>query len=160
LTKKDLRRFWKKVTIAKRNECWLWNAYRSKAGYGSFWYQNTIMAASRFAFLTTGVPIPEGYQVCHKCDNPPCVNPRHLFLGTAKDNHDDSMAKGRANTQLNPFLMLGENNPASSLTKKKVRKIRRLYATGEFSQKGLAMRFHIAQPTVYKIVNGLRWKHV
>lgn len=75
--------------------CWEWQTRRHKDGYGQFWYNNKTVVASRMAYEIYKEPIPEGLQVCHTCDNPPCCNPAHLFLGTLSDNMQDAQKKGR-----------------------------------------------------------------
>lgn len=91
-------RFWPKVRIAGQNECWEWLASRNWKGYGRIGYRALACgytAAHRAAWELTRGPIPEGAWVLHRCDNPPCCNPAHLFLGTGKDNSDDMFRKGR-----------------------------------------------------------------
>lgn len=88
------RRFWAKTD--RSGECWLWTGAKNPAGYGSFSMNGTNDMAHRTSWTLTYGPIPEGMFVCHHCDNPPCVRPDHLFLGTALDNMLDKVAKGRA----------------------------------------------------------------
>ena len=88
-------RFWTKV-LPVESGCWEWQGYRDSAGYGSFAVRPCFPArAPRYAYELMVGDIPEGLWVCHKCDNPPCVRPEHLFLGTALDNHRDMIEKGR-----------------------------------------------------------------
>ena len=84
--------FWKKVTIAGPDDCWLWNGYCDPNGYARY----GRLLASRIAFELEREPIPDGLCVCHRCDNPRCVNPAHLWLGTQPDNVADMVTKGRA----------------------------------------------------------------
>ena len=86
-------KFWKKVD--KSGDCWLWMAGKLEKGYGQFWFDGRTHRAHRMAWLLTNGEIPEGMCVLHKCDNPPCVNPSHLWLGTNQDNMDDMNNKGR-----------------------------------------------------------------
>jgi hypothetical protein len=93
-------RFWAKVADMESDGCWEWRGARNQDGYGVVgWKENggtRTTTASRIAVeLTTGEPIPAGLLVCHECDNPPCCNPNHLFLGTYTDNVRDAMRKGR-----------------------------------------------------------------
>lgn len=82
------------VDIAE-NGCWEWNKTRCAKGYGKVNINKKQIRASRHAMILTHGSIPDGMIVCHKCDNPPCVNPDHLFFGTNQDNTDDMIAKGR-----------------------------------------------------------------
>src|SRR3990167_2515506 len=88
-------KFWLKVTTS--NQCWLWEGCRDKQGYGRFSIYKTAdkpvkhMLSHRFAWELTHGQIPKGLCVLHRCDNPPCVNPAHLFLGTIHDNNHDSI---------------------------------------------------------------------
>jgi len=90
-------RFWAKV--AKSDNCWEWTAKRKENGYGDFApgtrSSDRHVYAHRYSYELHYGPIPDGHQVCHRCDNPPCVRPDHLFLGTHRDNMDDMIAKGR-----------------------------------------------------------------
>lgn len=99
-TEKQVRDFWAKVRVAADAECWEWTGARNPKGYGvkrnavARGVKENIMA-HRMSWLLFNSDIPEGLRVLHKCDNPSCVNPAHLFLGTPKDNTQDMLAKGR-----------------------------------------------------------------
>lgn len=86
--------FWNRAVVTEAG-CWEWQRARVSKGYGSYRVGDRSTTAHRHAFELTFGPIPKGMQVCHKCDNPPCINPAHLFLGTNQENQLDSMAKGR-----------------------------------------------------------------
>lgn len=92
-------RFWSNVPKGDRSSCWEWKGVRVGSmtiKYGQFNFPGGRTAAHRFSWYLAHGPIPNGLQVLHKCDNPPCVNPSHLFLGTQADNVHDCVAKGRA----------------------------------------------------------------
>lgn len=93
------KRFWSKVAVGDGNpdECWEWQGSRRPNGYGLVSYEGQAIGAHRLVWLvTTGELPPDDLHSCHTCDNPPCVNPSHLFLGTNWSNHLDAQLKGRA----------------------------------------------------------------
>jgi hypothetical protein len=92
----EVARFWE--SVAKAEGCWEWTALLKRNGYGSFYRNRGVkVAAHRYSWELHHGPVPDGLFVCHRCDNPKCVRPDHLFLGTHRDNMDDMWAKGRAN---------------------------------------------------------------
>lgn len=103
-------RFWSRVDVGAPNACWEWQGARDSFGYGQ-----AREATHRTAWALTHGPIPSGMCVCHRCDNPPCCNPDHLFLGTRADNNRDRHAKGRSAN-----LERGERHPQAGLTAAKV----------------------------------------
>lgn len=90
-----MHRFWSKVNIAGLNDCWEWQAYKNPDGYGMFRFNKIMVLSHRMAWLLTNTEIPATMVIMHKCDNPPCVNPNHLSLGTYADNIRDRDTKGR-----------------------------------------------------------------
>jgi hypothetical protein len=87
-------RFWSKVE--RTDDCWIWTGGRHDFGYGIFWVKGKFWRAHRWSYQQRYGPIPDGLDVLHRCDNPPCVNPDHLFVGTAADNCLDMRRKGRS----------------------------------------------------------------
>lgn len=89
-------RFWSWVAQGQTDDCMEWMGQRLPKGYGTLAINSVRTYAHRVAYSLAFGPIPDGFQVCHRCDNPPCCNPTHLFLGTALDNARDRVAKGRS----------------------------------------------------------------
>jgi hypothetical protein len=145
-------RFWSKVD--KTGECWTWSARRDPDGYGVFWYEGKNRRAHRMAWLfTRGPDGMDGKLACHRCDNPSCVNPGHLFLGTNTDNLQDMARKGRS------VGFDGEAHPMAKITAETVALIRGAYNSGE-SQSAIGARVGISQTQVSRIVRGKRWSHL
>lgn len=145
-------RFWAKVD--KSDECWVWTAAESgHDGYGGFDVNGRWVRASRVSWELAHGPIQTGLHVLHKCDNPPCVRPDHLFLGTQLDNIRDRDQKGR---QVAPR---GERNGWHKLTADSVREIRRLCATG-LRRRDVANSFNVTKSTVGRIVQRKAWAHI
>ena len=147
-------RFWEKVEIRGKNECWNWTACTIKNGYGHFGFRGKLYTAHRFSWILTNGQIPEGLCICHHCDNPGCVNPAHLFIGTQKDNIQDAINKNRM------VGKKGEENNNSSLTEKQVLAIRAEYKLGNITQRELARKHGVGQRTITCIVNRITWKHI
>lgn len=133
-------RFWEKVE--KSDGCWLWTGSRNHRGYGRFRRNGRVESAHRVSWELRFGPIPKGRQICHRCDNPPCVNPSHLFLGSHAENMADRNAKGR-------HVAL---NPSAKLSPEDVAAIRQLYATGKHTQAELATQFGVRQPYISRLV--------
>jgi hypothetical protein len=145
--------FWSRVqkdgpTVrADLGQCWIWKGSRQRAnGYGRINFREVRNGyAHRFSLQLAGID-PGDFYVCHKCDNPPCVRPDHLFLGTPADNAGDAKAKGRA------------RGPAR-LTKDEVIAIRSRRAQGA-AVKALALEYGVAEPTIWGVVRGQNWKRL
>lgn len=142
-------RLMNKIEINEINDCWNWKACKDKDGYGFFKFRLKQDKAHRVMWILIHGEIPEGLCVCHKCDNPSCVNPDHLFLGT---NHDNMLDKARKNR--NPF---GEKVNTHKFDEKTVLEIVRLYRTGLYRQKDLGKMFGVYQSTIGRIVRGDTW---
>jgi hypothetical protein len=107
--------------------------------------------------LTQG-PLPDGACVLHRCDNPPCVRPDHLFLGTRADNNRDMVTKGRARVGVNPPV--GERSGSVRLTSEQVRAIRDEHPRGGCTTRSLAAKYTVSQATINDILCGKTWKHL
>ena len=142
------------------DECWPWTATRQPNGYGSFFYQGRRHGAHRFIYERHHGPIPAGLFVCHHCDNPPCVNPGHLFLGTAADNTADMIRKGRYKVGSRENCRRGEDHPDAVLTEADVRDMRAVRAAEGIPYYAIAERFGVAPRTAYLAVTGRTWAHI
>lgn len=153
-------RFWSHVKIDSQG-CWVWTGRTVRKGYGVICVDGKEVRVHRFAYERFNGPIPRGkgtgaqeIVVMHTCDNPACVNPRHLVLGTTAANNRDRALKGRS------AKLRGSENPFHKLTEAEVREIRRLRDEHGWSLKALAERFGISQSQVCNIVKRRQWTHV
>lgn len=149
------QRFWEKVDVRGEDDCWIWMASRDSCNYGMFYpkeYPNGIKA-SRYSWKIHNGEIPKGIYVCHTCDNPPCVNPKHLFLGTQKDNMQDMVQKGRI------YDRHGERNSKAKLTEYDVRRVKQLRDNGK-TYKGIAEELGVSEGCINHILNGRHWSWV
>ena len=137
-----LERFWIKVKKGGKNECWEWTGSKLKK-YGGISFNGQATTAHRVSWIVQNGKIPNNLYVCHKCDNPICVNPNHLFLGTQKDNMKDCLMKDRKNV---------------GLTRKQRIKVRELFSTGKYLQKELSEKFSVSRATINRIINFNAWK--
>jgi hypothetical protein len=142
-------RFWSFVQRGEQNECWPWLGAKSKSGYGVLSAgPRGQVRAHRFAYELTHGAIPDGLVVCHACDNRPCCNPAHLWIGTTQDNEDDKRAKGRN--------IRGALSPRAKLTDEIVLSIR----SSNDSVTQLAVRYGVSCGTISAVRRGITWKHV
>ena len=138
------------------SDCIEWKGARFKDGYGMMHHDGKTLRAHRYSYcLANGCTMEsiKGLFVCHRCDNRICINPKHLFLGTAKDNRDDMVAKGRERHAS------GEHHGLSKLTLSDVRAIKRALAMG-YKKAELARIYQVTQPAIKRIEDGTAWKHV
>lgn len=152
-------RFWERVSRGESDECWQWTGTKIPKGYGkisSGGHAGQTLLTHRVAWVLTNGPIPDGLFVCHRCDNPSCVNPHHLFLGTASDNMQDMHQKGRKGA--------GPRGDAVQHTAKLTREqrdcIRRTYRHGVrgYGAPALARKFGVVPTTIRSLVRGLCWQ--
>lgn len=153
----DQERFWAQVS-PDADSCWTWTGKTIRGGYGDFRVsvdgRLRHIIAHRWAWEDAHGPIPSGMLVLHRCDNPPCVNPAHLFLGTQQDNMDDQAAKGRR-----PAAK-GADNKHARLSVEDVAAIRRLVNEERLTLAAVAARFGISRRHVAKLADGEAWSHV
>ena len=144
---KDENRFWSKILTGNEDECWeIVGLFLNRTGYGELRVNGTKIRAHRFSYqLFHNRLIKDKMVICHKCDNPSCVNPYHLFEGTMKDNMNDRDNKGRG--------LKGEKNGRSKLTEAQVKEIRTKYAAGGTSYKKLGEEYGINQSLISNIIN-------
>lgn len=142
--------FWNKINIKNNDDCWIWLGGLFKTGYGAFHINYKTVLAHRYSYELTYGKILNGMLVLHKCDNKKCCNPKHLFLGTQKDNMDDMINKGRS--------LFGEKHPQHKLMKNNVEEIKKLYTEGKYSQYNLAKIFNVKQVTIWRIINNVAWR--
>lgn len=180
LIEKAKARFWSKVDKRGLDECWPWIGHRNSAGYGVFNFKGTRIIASRASLLIEGTPIPAGCFALHHCDNPSCVNPAHLFIGSQKQNIHDMIWKGRNSSgEKHSRIMrataargcahgmhtrpdrrsLGEQNGQAVLCAEDVIEIRRLARNGKRATH-IAALFNCNRQTVSNIIKNVSWKHV
>lgn len=143
------RRFWAKVN--KSDDCWEWTACKNSAGYGQIRINGKAELAHRVSWELANGPIPDAMYVLHRCDNPSCVRPDHLFLGTSSDNTQDMISKGRR------VILYGEDAGTAKLTNAQVEAMRFLYATGEYSTYKLGEMYGISHFGAWEIVTGKRY---
>ena len=150
-------RFWSKVNRGDSDACWPFTGARYPPPllpYGQFSIRGRQQRAHRVAWRLTRGAISAGMQVLHRCDNPPCCNPVHLYLGTHADNMRDRNERER--THKHP----GELSAMSKLRDAQVREIRAVYRRGGIKQSDLGARYGIDQSTVSNIITGKRWSHI
>lgn len=142
--------------LVKTDGCWEWQRYRNAKGYGKIAVNGKAESTHRIAHILYKGPIPTGLSVCHTCDNPPCCNPEHLFLGTTGDNSADAKQKGRTAA----LALRGSKHGRTQLTEDQVREIRHLRATTSLTLVEISRRFGVSLRTVSAIATGETWRHL
>lgn len=179
---KDVERFWSHVQ--KGEGCWYWVSSKNPKGYGLFWVDGKYQVATRFIYSLLRGTIGCGLLVCHTCDNPSCVRPDHLFLGTSLDNNRDAKRKGRTakgerhgskthpervpsgerngrRTKPESYARLyGEMHHKAKLTVASVQEIRTRYNAGETNKAALAREYLVGETTIRDVINRRIWRDV
>jgi hypothetical protein len=134
-------------------QCWEWTeGYRNRDGYGNFRWKGEQWLAHRLSYICFIGPIPNNLLCCHHCDNPPCINPSHLFLDDHQGNMDDMMQKGRG--------PIGERNGYAKLCDDDVASIKFLLGTGRYSHTAIAENFSVTSSTIGYVTRGAIWAHI
>ena len=154
-----IKRFWEKVDKSPGHgpnyDCWIWKGATYDGGYGKFhWIDDRDMGAHRISWTIHYDKIPPKMEVCHTCDNPSCVNPEHLFLGTHKENMKDRERKGRRTPPK------GEKNGKARLTEEQVIEIKKALKEGNISGTELAKIYKVTKVQISYIKLGKSWSHV
>lgn len=173
-TAQQVAAFWAKVNKSgpvpahcpELGPCWVWTKATYPFGYGQIRINYVAVPAHRWAWEQEHGPVPAGLFTLHRCDNPPCVRPSHLFLGTKAQNSRDMAGKGRSTkgdrnpSRLYPERMArGERHPGAVLTAGDIPAIRSRYETGE-STTALAVAFGVQSATIWAVVHNRTWRHV
>lgn len=147
-------RFWAKVDKGAPGECWLWTGIRTSAGYGSIWTGDGTRLAHRISWELANRASADGLDVRHSCDNPRCVNPEHLSIGSRSENIRDSVIRGRRR------CLSGGSNPGAKLSAEQVSEIRSRYRrfSHDSNCETLGKEFGVSTMTISRIVRGERWR--
>jgi len=151
-------RYWSKVK--KTDGCWEWQGARHQHGYGLYFMnrERGQQRAHRVSYEDALGPIPKGAYVCHRCDNPACVRPEHLWLGSQAENLADMRAKGRHFSPFKGQLQVGSLNRYAKLTEDDVRAIRLM--APQYTRKDIAAKYGLTVSNVQYVLTRKTWKHV
>lgn len=154
-TLNDLKSIWStKYTVKDcgyKTACWVWNQSKTKKGYARCVFRRKVYTGGRLPWMIFKGEIPHGMCACHKCDNPACVNPNHVFLGTKADNNRDCKRKKRNN--------IGSKNGQSILVESDVKKIKSILKSNQ-SDSEIASMFGVHRLTIWDIRKKRTWRHV
>jgi hypothetical protein len=151
------KKFWTKVNVSITiNDCWEWTQYKDKDGYGTFYFDGTSLKAHRYVYELYYGKIPQNYCVCHECDNPPCLNPLHLFLGTHLQNMTDMKLKNRSRNSL------GSQNTNTNLTEQVILSTLNLVLLGKLKTKKDIINFNnnFTFRNIENILRKQNWSHI
>lgn len=152
-------RYWQKVIKRGTDECWDWKGSHDQHGYGQLRIDGHNIKAHRFSYELHNGPIPDGADICHSCDHPPCTNPAHLFAGTAKDNITDAISKGRF-VMPPPNQVRGETNGRAVFTNAQVAEFRRQFSTMKLSVTAFATFHDIPVMSMWNLLHYKTYKDV
>ena len=147
----DISRFLSHVGKGNSDECWEWTAGRNALGYGNCWFHGRHQMAHRVAWIVANGDIPDGLLSLHKCDNPPCCNPAHLFSGSQADNISDMVNKDR--------IPRGEQRTEAILTGHEVTEIRQKYVPRVYTVRRLAQEYGVSRGCIWSALK-TNWKHI
>jgi len=142
---------WNSLKFNLISGCWEYSGNRDRDGYGRFSWATGYLRAHRAAWIFTFGDIPDGMEVCHTCDNPPCCNPAHLWLGTTAENQTDCKDKGRTRS--------GSRNGRALLLEEDIPVIRRRIASGQ-SLSSIGRDYCVGPSVIWRIKSGSTWGHV
>lgn len=138
-------RFFKKIISTEPEKCWIWEGSRNPRRYGNLRINKKLWLAHRYSWFIHFGEIPQEKLVLHKCDNPPCVNPEHLFLGTYYDNHRDMIIKGRRSHDAHTPYKFNE---------RQVKNIQTIFGEGKLSRRAIARKIGCDHTTINQIIKG------
>lgn len=149
----NVDRFLSKTTIDHSHpDCIIWTGARNRDGYGSYRFEGSAQLDHRASWKIFFGSISNKMNILHRCDNPPCVNPKHLFLGSQKDNVRDMYLKGRGNNVRSSKVR------TSKLSNRDIKSIRKSYSAKEYTQQELANHYKVSQTMIGYIVRNIWWK--